>query len=216
MPSDVADHAERRPAEPERIGEPLVLASTSAARRALLERLDVPFVVDAPAFDETAHADRFEGTSDAELALLLARGKAHSLAARHPDRWILAADQVAVLPGPPRRRLDKPGREEVAIEHLVALSGRTHHLTTGVVLLHPASGRQHEAVDEQRLTLRAYDRAEAEAYVRRHRPLECAGSYRIEDAGIKLFERIEGQDYTGIMGLPLIAVARLLRSVGVL
>jgi septum formation protein len=198
------------------VDAPLVLASTSAARRALLERLEVPFVVDAPAFDEEAHADRFEGTSDAEFALLLARGKAHSLAARHPDRWILAADQVAVLPGPPRRRLDKPGREEVAVEHLVALSGRTHHLTTGVVLLHPARGEQHEAVDEQRLTLRAYDRAEAEAYVRRHRPLECAGSYRIEDAGIKLFERIEGQDYTGIMGLPLIAVARLLRSVGVL
>ena len=194
----------------------LVLASTSAARRALLERLEVPFVVDAPEFDEAAHGDRFEGMTDAEFALLLARGKAQSLAARHPERWILAADQVAVLPGPPRRRLDKPGREDVAIEHLVALSGRTHHLTTGVVLLHPGHGEQHEAVDEQRLTLRAYDRAEAEAYVRRHRPLECAGSYRIEDAGIKLFQRIEGQDYTGIMGLPLIAVAGLLRRVGVL
>jgi septum formation protein len=197
-------------------GTPLVLASISAARRTLLERLEVPFVVDAPAFDEAAHADRFEGMTDAEFALLLARGKAQSLAARHPDRWILAADQVAVLPGPPRRRLDKPGREDVAVEHLMALCGRTHHLTTGVVLLHPGRGEQHEAVDEQRLTLRPYDRAEAEAYVRRHRPLECAGSYRIEDAGIKLFERIEGQDYTGIMGLPLIAVAGLLRGVGVL
>jgi len=194
----------------------LVLASTSAARRALLERLELPFVAEAPDFDEAAHADRFDAMTDAEYALMLARGKAGSLAARHPERWILAADQVAVLPGPPRRRLDKPGREDVAIEHLVALSGRTHHLTTGVVLLHPASGQRHEAVDEQRLTLRAYDRTEAEAYVRRHRPLECAGSYRIEDAGIKLFERIEGQDYTGIMGLPLIAVARLLRAVGVL
>jgi septum formation protein len=196
--------------------EGLVLASTSAARRALLERLEVPFVAEGPAFDEAAWADRFEGMTDAEYALMLAQGKAQSLAARHPERWILAADQVAVLPGPPRRRLDKPGREDVAVEHLVALSGRTHHLTTGVVLLHPGRGEQHEAVDEQRLTLRAYDRAEAEAYVRRHRPLECAGSYRIEDAGIKLFERIEGQDHTGIMGLPLIAVARLLRSVGVL
>lgn len=194
----------------------LVLASTSAARRALLERLEVPFVVDAPDFDEAAHADRFDAMSDAEFALMLARGKARSLAMRHPDQWILAADQVAVLPGPPRQRLDKPGREDVAVEHLVALSGRTHHLTTGVVLLHPGRGEQHEAVDEQRLTLRAYDRAEAEAYVRRHRPLECAGSYRIEDAGIKLFERIEGQDFTGIMGLPLIAVAGLLRTVGVL
>lgn len=147
---------------------------------------------------------------------MLARGKAQSLAQRFFDRWILAADQVAVLPGPDRRLLDKPGQSEVAIEHLMVLSGRTHHLTTGVVLLHPRRGQQHEAVDEQRLTLRAFDRAEAEAYVERHAPLECAGSYRIEDAGIKLFESIEGQDYTGIVGLPLIAVSRLLREVGLL
>ena len=91
-----------------------------------------------------------------------------------------------------------------------------HRLTTGVVLLHPARGECHEAVDEQRLTLRAFDRAEASAYVSRHRPLECAGSYRIEDAGIKLFERIEGHDHTGIIGLPLLAVCRLLRRVGLL
>ena len=71
-------------------------------------------------------------------------------------------------------------------------------------------------MDEQRLTMRELEREEVERYVRRHRPLECAGSYRIEDAGIKLFSRIEGQDYTGIMGLPLLAVARLLREVGVL
>ncbi len=194
----------------------LVLASTSAARRELLERLELPFLCEAPDFDESAHRHRFPELGDAAFALMLARGKARSLAARFGDRWILAADQVAVLPGPPRRLLDKPERPEVAVEHLMALSGRTHHLTTGVVLLHPQRGEAHEAIDEQRLTLRAFERAEAEAYVRRHQPLECAGSYRIEDAGIKLFERIEGHDYTGIMGLPLIAVARLLRAVGVL
>lgn len=193
----------------------LVLASTSAARRTLLDRLELPFAVAAPDFDEAAHRHRFDELDDAAFALMLARGKAESLAERFGDRYVLAADQVAVLPGPPRRLLEKPGREEVAIEHLMALSGRTHHLTTGVVLRTP-SGEQLSAVDEQRLTLRAFDRAEAEGYVRRHRPLECAGSYRIEDAGIKLFERIEGHDYTGIIGLPLIAVARLLRAVGLL
>jgi septum formation protein len=198
------------------VPRPLVLASTSVARRLLLERLELSFEAVAPAFDEAAHRDRFHDTSDAAFALMLARGKAWSLAERFGARWILAADQVAVLPGPPRRLLDKPGREDVAVEQLMALSGTTHHLTTGVVLLHPERGELHEAVDEQRLTLRAYGREEAETYVRRHRPLECAGSYRIEDAGIKLFERIEGQDYTGIMGLPLLAVSRLLRGVGVL
>jgi len=193
-----------------------MLASTSVARRELLERLELPFEQAAPDFDEAAWRDRFEHMDDAAFALQLAQGKAESLAERFPARWILAADQVAVLPGPPRRLLDKPGREDVAVEHLMALSGRTHHLTTGVVLLHSGRGEQHHAVDQQRLTLRAFGREEAETYVRRHRPLECAGSYRIEDAGIKLFERIEGQDYTGIMGLPLLAVARLLRQVGVL
>ncbi|MCX4247942.1 Maf family protein [Paraliomyxa miuraensis] len=193
-----------------------MLASTSAARRELLERLELPFEQDAPDFDEAAHRERFDHMDDAAFALMLARGKAQSLASRYEGRWILAADQVAVLPGPPRRLLDKPGHEDVAVDHLMALSGRTHHLTTGVVLLHPSRGETHEAVDEQRLTLRAFDRAEAETYVRRYRPIECAGSYRIEDAGIKLFERIEGADYTGIMGLPLLAVARLLREVGVL
>ncbi|MCA9706436.1 MAG: septum formation protein Maf [Myxococcales bacterium] len=193
---------------------PLVLGSTSAARRALLERLELPFEVAAPDFDERAGLDRFDALSDADFALAMARGKAESLAERFPERWILTADQVAVLPGPPRRRLDKPERQEVAVEHLLALAGRTHHLTTGVVLLHPLRQEQHEAIDQQRLTMRAFDRAEAERYVQRHRPLECAGSYRIEDAGIKLFERIEGQDYTGIMGLPLLAVSRLLRQVG--
>lgn len=193
----------------------LVLASTSAARRTLLDRLEIAFAVAAPDYDEDAQRHHFEHDTDAAFALRLARGKAESLAERFGDRYLLAADQVAVLPGPPRRLLDKPGREDVAIEHLMALSGRTHHLTTGVVLRTP-QGRVLEAVDEQRLTLRAFDQAEAKAYVRRHRPLECAGSYRIEDAGIKLFERIEGQDYTGIIGLPLLAVARLLRDVGLL
>ncbi|MEM9453455.1 MAG: nucleoside triphosphate pyrophosphatase [Myxococcota bacterium] len=194
----------------------MILGSTSAARRTLLARLEIPFEVASPNFDESAELGRFDDLADAEFALAMARGKAQSLAGRFPQRWILAADQVAVLPGPPRRLLDKPGREEVAVEHLMALSGQTHHLTTGVVLLHPERDQWRETIDEQRLTMRALERAEVERYVRRHRPLECAGSYRIEDAGIKLFERIEGQDYTGIMGLPLLAVGRLLREVGLL
>jgi septum formation protein len=196
--------------------ERLILGSTSAARRALLGRLELPFEVASPPYDEREHQEQFDSLTDAEFALTMARGKAQSLAERFGGCWILAADQVAVLPGPPRRRLDKPGREDVAVEHLMALAGRTHHLTTGVVLLHPARGERREAIDQQRLTLRDFSRAEASQYVRRHQPLECAGSYRIEDAGIKLFERIEGQDYTGIMGLPLLAVGRLLREVGLL
>ena len=89
----------------------------------------------APEFNEAACHDRFDAMSDAAFASMLARGKAESLASRFPNQWILAADQVAVLPGPPRRRLDKPEREEVAVEHLLALAGAhaSAHHGSGVV-----------------------------------------------------------------------------------
>jgi septum formation protein len=96
------------------------------------------------------------------------------------------------------------------------LSGATFRLVTGVVLLDAATGEAATAVDIQTLTMRAYGEREAADYVRRYQPLDCAGSFRIEDAGIKLFTRIDGADYTGIIGLPLLAVARLLRGVGLL
>lgn len=194
----------------------LVLASTSPYRRELLERLEIPFEVAAPAFDESASRHRFAELEDEAFALELARGKARSLSSAYPDAWILAADQIAVMPGPPRVLLEKPGREDVAIDQLMALSGGTHRLVTGVVLAAPGAGHLRETLDVHRLTVRHLSRAEVEAYVRRHRPLDCVGAYRIEDAGIKLFERIEGEDHTGIVGLPLIAVCRLLREAGLL
>jgi septum formation protein len=91
-----------------------------------------------------------------------------------------------------------------------------HRLVTGVVLLSPGGERERTAIDVHRLTLRTLDRAEIEAYVRRHRPVDCVGAYRIEDAGIKLFARVEGDDHTGIVGLPLIAVCSLMRDAGLL
>lgn len=196
---------------------PLVLASTSRYRRELLDRLEVPYVAAAPDFDERAEDGRFAAFGPADFACHLARGKAASLRAAHPDAWILAADQLAVVDeGGAEGLLHKPGDEEAAVAQLLRLAGRTHELVTGVVLLDARSGARREAVDRQRLTMRAFDEAEARAYVLRHRPLDCAGSYRIEDAGIKLFARIDGDDFTGIIGLPLLAVARLLREVGIL
>ena len=109
-----------------------------------------------------------------------------------------------------------PGTIEGAVAQLLSLAGRTHELISAVVLLDAASGRCEVAHDRQRMTMRAIAEPEARAYAERWRPLDCCGSYRIEDAGIKLFDRIEGEDYTGIMGLPLIAVARLLRGAGLL
>lgn len=194
----------------------LLLASTSKYRRALVERLGLPFEVAAPDFDESAHASAFASCTDDAFALRLAEGKARSLAPTFPDHLILGADQIATLDSPKRRLLHKPGTVDRAVEQLMALAGRTHVLTTGVVMLHPRSGRVETAVDRQRLTMRRYDEAEARAYVEAAQPLDCVGSYRVEDAGITLFEDIDADDVTGIIGLPLLHVCRLLRRFGVL
>jgi septum formation protein len=191
----------------------LVLASSSRYRAELLARLELPFETCAPSFDERAHDHRFAELGPARLAELLARGKAESLRERYRDAWILAADQLAVIEG---ELLHKPASTEAAIDQLMQLSGRMHMLISGIVLLDAASGAHASTIDEQRMHMRAFDRAEARAYIERWQPLDCVGSYRIEDAGIKLFERIESEDFTGIIGLPLLAVARLLRGAGLL
>jgi septum formation protein len=196
------------------VPEPLILASTSRWRIELLARLELPFECVAPDYDERAQDHRFPELGPHAFALELARGKAHSIAKHRPDAWVLAADQLAILDeGDGPVILHKPGSEQRAIEQLMQLRGRTHRLITGVVLVRGAI-EQHE-IDEQQLTMRAFERAEAADYVARHRPIHSAGSYHIEDAGIRLFEKIDG-DHTGIMGLPLLAVCRLLRKAALL
>lgn len=200
---------------------PLVLASTSRFRQELLARLELPFVGVAHRFDERSEEARFAELGPREFALHLARNKARSLVADHPEQFILAADQLAVLDEPKGPvLLHKPGTKARAVEQLMRLRGRSHRLVSGVVLLGPASdagaGLERHVIDEQHLTMRAFERAEAEAYVERYEPLDSCGSYHIEDAGIRLFERISSEDYTGIIGLPLIAVCGLLRGAGLL
>src|SRR5688572_18081928 len=112
---------------------PLVLASTSRYRHQLLAQLDLPFVAAAPDYDERAEDHRFAELGPEGFAVHLARGKAGSLRAAHPDGWLLGADQVAVLP--PDLLLHKPGTSERAVEQLMLMSGRALHLVTGVVLL---------------------------------------------------------------------------------
>ncbi len=196
----------------------LVLASTSRYRAELLARLDLPFATAAPTFEENLAERAAAGENPEAITLALARGKAESVRPAHPAAWILAADQIGVLAEPSGRLLvlGKAGSAEAAVEQLMRLAGRTHELVTGVLVAPPGAGEPLEAVDRQRLTMRAFSRSDAQRYVDRYQPLDCAGSYRIEDAGIALFEKLEGSDYTGIIGLPLIAVAGLLRKAGLL
>ncbi len=207
--------------------ERLVLASTSRYRAALLARLDLPFRTQDPRLDEDALLATLGPRPPGELAVVLARAKAEAAASgarRRGDAWVLASDQVGWLPGEDATTptlLRKPGGAEAAVAQLVSMAGRPHHLATAVVLRPPdalleAGEPTREHLDVHRLVMRPFSAAEAAAYVRRYAPLDCAGSYRIEDAGIALFERIEGEDFTGVIGLPLIAVARMLREAGLL
>jgi len=195
----------------------LVLASTSRYRAELLRRLEVPFETASPRFDEEASRHRFSELTPDAFALELARGKAASLRDDYPHAWILAADQIAVLEtdsGP--RLLTKPGSVEAAVTQLMSMAGRAHELVNGIVLAPPGEEELRQLVSRHRLYMRDFGEPEARAYVERHRPIDCAGAYRIEDAGIRLFERMESEDFTGIMGLPLLGVARMLREAGLL
>lgn len=186
-----------------------MLASTSPYRRRLLARLGLEFEVASPAVDEEREAPDAEPLT---VAKALARAKAEAVAARAgADAVVLGSDQVCALGA---ERLGKPGSVARACDQLARLAGRTHELITAVAIVH--GGGVDEFVDRTRLTMRRLGRAEIEAYVAQDEPLDCAGSYKLEAAGIGLFERIESADWTAIEGLPLLATAAVLRRLGVL
>ncbi len=189
----------------------LILASTSPYRRELVQRLGSAVEPLSPDFDEREAERRLAAGTTEELASALALGKAESLAATCPDALILGADQIAEVDG---ERLHKPGTEENARAQLRRLAGRTHRLVTAVTVLRAADRRAETLVDVHHLTMRPLSDAAIARYVERDRPLDCAGSYRIEALGIALFERIEGADFTAIIGLPLTAVVTLLARQG--
>ena len=188
----------------------LVLASTSPYRRDLLARLGLPFTVAAPTCDEDAI--KAEGQPVQALVARLARLKAASVPPPSARCLIIGSDQAAEIDG---EILGKPGTVAAAEAQLARLAGREHRLVTAVAVLDPASGRLGEALDVHHLTLRPLQADEIRRYVAQDRPLDCAGAYRIEGLGISLFEAISGADFTAIVGLPLLALSRLLREAGV-
>ncbi len=190
----------------------VVLASTSRYRRELLVRLGLPFESVAPPYDEELGKEELAHLGPEPLSLALARGKARSVALLRPDAIVIGSDQIAVLDG---ARLDKPGTPERAREQLARLRGRTHRLVTSVVVIDGRTGEEREHIDVHELAVRALSDAQIADYVAREAPLDCAGSYRIESLGVALFERARGEDATAIVGLPLMAVTRMLAELGV-
>lgn len=185
----------------------LVLASTSQYRRMLLKRLGVPFQCRVPLVHEDSL--KIGDWGPKELAEHLAQAKARSLSALDPTATIIGSDQLVSFED---RIYGKPGSRDRAIEQLMAMSGKSHLLITAVAVWH--RGQHYVHVDTTTMHMRALARAELERYVDADHPLDCAGSYKLEERGITLFDRIETQDYTAILGLPLIALTGLLRRLG--
>lgn len=186
---------------------PLVLGSTSPYRRELLARLRLPFTVDRPEVDETPRP----GEEPAALARRLARAKAQAVAARHPGAWVIGSDQVAELDGQP---LGKPGDARTAAAQLRAASGRSLRFHTALALAQAGHGVGPEHLDLTQVRFRTLDEATIQRYLVAEPAFDCAGSFKCEGLGISLFEAIESQDPTALVGLPLIALARLLRTLG--
>ncbi|MEO8801826.1 MAG: Maf family nucleotide pyrophosphatase [Rudaea sp.] len=188
----------------------LILASTSPYRRELLARITPGFRTAAPHVDESVR----DGESPAGLATRLATAKARAVAAAHPGALVLGSDQVAELDG---KAMGKPGNIEKARAQLLACSGRSVVFHTALCL-HDGRrppGHEFNAIDTTRVIFRTLDSEEISRYVQRESPLDCAGSFKCEALGIGLFERIESTDPTALIGLPLIALCRMLREAGI-
>lgn len=184
----------------------LVLASGSRYRSELLGRLGVSFEILPADIDETAS----DGESPQDLALRLAREKALEVQKRRPGMFVIGSDQVIFREG---RVYQKPGGRERAIEQLMSLQGGEHLLATATVLLSP-TGSVREDLCQYEMEMRRLNRLEVAAYVDEEEPFDCAGSYRIEAGGIRLFRSMRGEDFTAIVGLPLTRVQRMLEEAG--
>jgi len=184
---------------------PVILASTSPYRRALLERLGVPFEVVRPAASE----EHLAREMPRDRALRLSGAKAKAVAAQHPDAVVIGSDQVASLGS---RVLDKPGDAETCRNQLTALSGQIARFHTGCAVI--ANGERLIHLDTTSVQFRVLTGDEINRYVEREKPFDCAGGFKAEALGITLMESIESRDPTALIGLPLIWLASALRNFG--
>jgi len=189
-------------------GRRLILASGSAFRRTLLERLGLPFEVDVPNIDETARI----GEAPPDLVSRLAREKALTVAARHSDALVIGSDQVADLDG---EILTKPSDHAAAVRQLQRSSGQWVAFRSGICLLDASSGGRQVDVVSYNVRFRDLGSSQIEHYLRRERPYDCAGSFRSEGLGIVLLESMSGEDPNALIGLPLIRLVTMLSAEGV-
>ncbi|RZL95426.1 MAG: septum formation inhibitor Maf [Variovorax sp.] len=186
----------------------LILASTSRYRRELMNRLQLPFEVQAPEVDETPRP----GESPRNLAERLALEKARAVALRFPEAVVIGSDQVADLAG---EALGKPGDHDRATAQLRRMRGQTLVFQTAVAVVCEASGFVERDIAQVRVVFRDLTDAAIERYLRAEQPYDCAGSAKSEGLGIALLDAIDSDDPSALVGLPLIRTCRMLRAAGV-
>ena len=186
----------------------LILGSTSPSRKALLEKLNVPFITDSPQTDESPH----DGESPAQLVQRLAEAKARDVGRRYPDALIIGSDQVACVDS---EIVGKPGNRKNAITQLSAANGKAVVFYTGLCLFDSATGESRVGMEPFTVRFRALSIEQIERYVDHEQPFNCAGSFKSEGFGITLFSALEGRDPNALIGLPLILLIEMLEEQGV-
>jgi septum formation protein len=194
---------------------PLILATASSSRRNLLAAAGLRFKVEPAQVDEGAvkRAARANGRGAADTALALADLKAAEVAGQNPAALVIGADQILVCDG---AWFDKPEDQVAARAQLATLRGRSHTLATAVVC-HLGAARVWHHVAEPQLTMRGFSDAFLDAYLAAEGDAvtSTVGAYRLEERGVHLFERIDG-DHAAILGLPLLPLLCFLRHHGLL
>ena len=186
----------------------LILGSTSKYRRELLSRLRIPFDCIPPEVDETPLANE----TPRDLALRLALAKANAVAALHPDAVVIGSDQVADLNS---ESLGKPCNFERATKQLQAMRGQTVIFQTALAVVCKATGFEQVDISAVRVVFRDLTDDEITAYLLAEEPYDCAGSAKSEGLGIALLERIDSDDPTALVGLPLIRTAKMIAAAGI-
>lgn len=186
----------------------VVLGSTSRYRRELLSRLQLPFDTASPDVDETPQP----GEAPKALALRLALAKARDVGQRFPEAIVIGSDQVADLDGEP---LGKPGTHERAVAQLQRMRGKTVVFQTAVAVVCQATGFEQLDIAPVHVVFRDLNDGEIERYLLAEQPYDCAGSAKSEGLGIALLARIDNDDPSALVGLPLIRTCHMLRAAGV-
>lgn len=186
----------------------IILASSSPYRKELLKRLDITFTTVSPEVNERYFQD--ELISD--YVLRLAKTKAESIVSKNDNSLIIAADQALQCD---KKILGKPGNYNKAKEQLIFMSNRSLTFYTGLCLINTETKIIEEDVVSFRVDFRKLTESEIENYLVKEKPYDCVGSFKSEKLGISLLKKMNGDDPTALIGLPLIRLCKMLRNQGV-